>query len=471
MIGLAHAQALGTLHRQDGWQNTLTGLGLAGDPARNTKYGQPCWRTPTELTDIYRYNWLARKLVEAMPFRALARGVDESTPLPDRFDELNFAKWDEGALMRAISLGRLYGGAHLFIGYAGGGLDLTQPIEEGPGRGQVAFLDVFTRHELTVATLPGIGEARDTDPLSPTVGEVTHWQVTGDNPRQGMVYHRSRAITFGGNSLPPTYLTRQAATTRSEVSSRLDQDWSDSVLLKCWEDIQRYGTFWQSITYLIQVASIGVMKLKGLIEMLSQESQETVKARIDVLNRSLAVTRNLMLDLEEDYKREAVSFADTPALLDQLMQATAGAFDMPATELFGRAPQGMNATGESDAAMWEARVTEWRNRVLRPRMNKLCSAIAGSEVKIEYPEVRIVTDEQRADLRLKLLQGDERLWTMSVISPDEIRRARNEGVDPEEIATGPAPEPEPVVVEDPNAPPGTEPGADGKRPPAAAVKP
>lgn len=457
------------LGRQDGWQNTLTGLGLAGDSTKYNRYGSPCWRSPAELTDIYRYNWLARKLVEALPFRALARGVDEATPLPERFDELNFARWDEGALMRAITLGRLYGGTHLFLGHEGGGEDLLLPPAPGA---RVAFLDVFTRHELTPAVL-STGEARDRDPLSPTVGDVTHWQVTGDHPRSGMIYHRDRAIAFGGNSLPPSALMRTSSTTRGEVSSRFERDWSDSVLLKCWDDIQRYGTFWQSISYLIQVSSIGVLKISGLIEMLAQESQETIKARIDVLNRSLSVTRNLMLDAgqngsnSEDYDRKAVSFADVPALLDQLMQATSGAFDMPATELFGRAPQGMNATGESDAAMWEARVEEWRRRVLRPRMNRLCSAIAGTPMKIEYPEVHISSDQERADLRLKLLQGDERLWTMSVISPDEIRKARHTGQDPEQIATGAAPEPEPVVVEDPNAPP----EGDGNRPPTAPVQP
>lgn len=452
MIGLAQAaQAAQAAMRQDGWQNSLTGLGLSGDPSTQYRYGQPCYRSATELTNLYRYNWLARKLVEAMPFRALARGVDESTPLPVGFDELNYAKWDEGALMRAIVFGRLYGGCHLFIGYQGGGTDLTLP----PSGGRAAFLDVFTRHELTPATLNG-GQARDLDPLSPTVGEVTHWQVTGDNPRAGMVYHRDRAIAFGGNSLPPQVLMRSAAINRGETSTRFDRDWSDSVLLKCWDDIQRYGTFWQSISYLIQVSSVGVLKISGLIEMLAQESQDTIKARIDVLNRSLAVTRNLLLDSSggEDYDRKAVSFADVPALLDQLMQATSGAFDMPATELFGRAPQGMNATGESDAAMWEARVTEWRNRVLRPRMDRLCSAIAGSPQVIEYPDVHISSETEQADLRLKEIQGDERLWTMSIVSPDEIRKARYAGKRPEEIMSGKAPEPEPI-------PPALEVDADG----------
>jgi phage-related protein (TIGR01555 family) len=424
--------------RRDGnWQNSLTGLGIAGlDKSRGVRYVKSCELGAQELADVYRSNWLARKLVEALPQRALAQGFAEHTPMPPQFEELNYAQWDEGALQRAIYLGRNFGGAHLFVGYADGGEDASLPVTK---KGNVAFLDVFTRHELAPDTVGG-QEARDPNPLSPTAGQVTVWKVIGDHPRRGLRYHVSRAIKFGGLSLPPMVSPGQAAPTPTGAPGLggfdpYYRDWSDSVLKPVWEDVQRYGVFWQSVAHLLGVASVGVLKIAGLFEALHQNNGERMRARVDLQNQMLSLTRNLLLDAErnEGFERSAASFADIPALLDQMMIATAGAFGMPATELFGRAPQGMNATGESDQKMWEAQVTEWRRRVLTPRVNALAEAISGQPSKIEYPEVHIATELEQMDLRLKRSQGNERLWAMGAFSDQEIRDAEREGVLPEQL--------------------------------------
>lgn len=432
---------------QDAWQSALVGLGISGlDKSSGYSYATGCELSAQVLADIYRSNWLARKLVEALPQRALARGFDESTPMPPQFDALNYAQWDEGALQRSVYLGRLCGGAHLFLGYATGGNDATQPVT---AKGNVAYLDVFTRFQLTPAMFNGV-EARDKDPLSPTAGRVQVWTVTGDHPRAGLRYHVSRAIPFGGLSLPPLATPGvQVAATPTGAATQLFnpyyRDWTDSVLKPAWEDIQRYGVWWQSVGHLMSVASVGVLKVGSLMQSLFQNNGEVMKARIDLANQMLSLTRNIMLDSSqnEDYDRKGVSFTSIPELLDQMMIATAGAFDMPATELFGRAPQGMNATGESDHRMWEARVTEWRQRVLSPRVDALAEAISGKPMHIEYPEVHIATDSEQADLELKRVQRDERHWAMGTFSDQEIRNAWQKGVPVEEFAT------KPEVPEDP----------------------
>jgi phage-related protein (TIGR01555 family) len=417
----------------DAWQNALTGLGTTSDKSRYNTYCATPQRTGQQLAELYRTNWLARRLIEAVPGRALARGFSKETPMPEAFDDLNYAAWDEGALQRACYFGRLFGGAHLFVGYASGGADLALPVT---AKGNVAFLDVFTRYELQPARANG-KEARDEDPRSPTLGQVTIWEVVGDHPRRGMKYHASRAIKFGGLSLPPMGLQGYASSSQISQLSREDRDWSDSVLQPVWDDVERYGIFWQSTSHLMQVSSIGVLKIGGLIESLAHESGAAMKARIDILNQCLALTRNMMLDASqgEDFTRTAVSFADIPQLLDQLMIATSGAFDMPSTELFGRAPQGMNATGEGDRLMWYAKVQEWRQRVLRPRVNALAEAISGAPAKIEYLEIHQPTDTEVEELRSKRVTATERYWAMGVFSDQEIRDAVRVTQLPEDFVT------------------------------------
>lgn len=443
---------------QDAWQSALVGLGISGlDKGKGYSYSTGCELDARTLADVYRSNWLARKAVDALPQRALARGFSDSTPMPEAFQKLNYAQWDEGALQRAISLGRLNGGAHLFVGYADGGAD---PRSQVMKKGNVAFLDVFTRFQLVPATINGL-EARDNNPLSPTAGQVQVWKVVGDHPRANLEYHVSRAIPFGGLSLPPLATPgMQVAQSPTGASSQLFnpyyRDWSDSVLRPVWDDLQRYGVWWQSVGHLMSVASVGVLKVGALMQSLFQNDGAVMKARIDLANQMLSLTRCMMLDADknEEYDRKAVSFADIPQLLDQMMIATAGAFDMPATELFGRAPQGMNATGESDHRMWEARVEEWCTRVLSPRVDALAEAIGGAPVHIEYPEVHIATDEEQAALELQRAQRDQTLFQVGAFSAEEIRNAWQDGTPVEESAkdrNAPEVEPPPVVTVPPNA--------------------
>lgn len=428
---------------RDAWQNAMVGLGISGlDKSQGTTYAASCEVSAQALSAIYRGNWLARKLVEALPQRALARGFSDNTPMPPDFQRLNYARWDEGALQRACYLGRLFGGSHLFIGYANGGDDLSKPVT---GKGRVAFLDIFTRHELTPASVGGV-EARDADPASLTAGQVQIYEVTGDHPRRGMKYHISRAIQFGGLSLPPLMTPGFVPTTQIRAYDPYYRDWTDSVLKPAWDDIQRYGVWWQSVGHLMSVASVGVMKVGSLMQSLNQNDGAIMRARIDLANQMLALTRNLMLDADknEDYDRKGVNFSDIPQLLDQMMIATAGAFNMPATELFGRAPQGMNATGESDHRMWEAQVTEWRERVLSPRVDALAEALSGTPTHIEFPEVHIATDAEQADLEFKRAQRDERFWSMGAFSDQEIRNAWQAGEQVEHFAKKPDVPPDPT---------------------------
>jgi hypothetical protein len=52
--------------------------------------------------------------------------------------------------------------------------------------------------------------------------------------------------------------------------------------------------------------------------------------------------------VEEEYKRESVSVAGLPELLERQHAALAGAAGMPVSLLMGQAPSGLNATGDSD---------------------------------------------------------------------------------------------------------------------------
>lgn len=437
---------IGRSLRQDGWRATLSGIGGRRDKARHVKFCPSLQLDRETLAGVYRDSWLVRRIITAVPEEALRRGFGEeldSDDLPN-FTRLNFERYPgEGALIRACNLARLMGGSGIYLGFKDGGADLTQPAREGA---EVSFLEVFHRYELQA-----VEGSRVTDPSDPRYGRPALWEVIGQN-RTNLRFHQSRLIMFPG----------QPRADQFEVGA-FDRDWDDSVLQSMWEDVARYGLFWQSVSHLMQISSVGVLKIDGLIQMLTNQDQADAEARIDLINEALSLTRLMMLDASknEEYHRESVSFTDVPALLQELQLATSASVGYPATVLFGRSPAGMNATGESDMRLWYDKVDVWRERVLKPRAEQLIRACERKpDITIEWPPLWEPTEKECAEVEQLETNRLERLWSMGVASDAEIRQALFEHKPIEDLLNGPPPaEPTRAVTQIAVVQPGDNPAA------------
>lgn len=402
------------------------------------------------LSTAYKDQWLVRRAVEARCDDALRGGwgVEETEKLPN-FTALNTATHTEGAFQRACHMADLKGGAGLFIGYqATEGQNLLEPA---PAGAQVAFLEVFDRFQLQ-------GMARDPRVDSPEYDRPQVWQVIGPR-RSGLTFHHSRMIRFPG----------QPKGTELGASEQ-DRDWGYSLLQAVWDDVVRYGVSWQAVSTLMQLSSVGVLKLHGLIELLASKRSADAQARIDLLNEALSLSKLLLLDAKqgEEYKREAVSFTDMPALLQEMQVAVAGAFKMPVTRLFGRSPAGLNATGESDMRMWYDDVACYRQDMIHPRLEQLLSITEQKPITVKFGPLWQPTAKEQAEVRQLRYGTNERGWSMGIWSDAELRKAENQGKLPEEMGYGDEPTAEPTrpvttvaivppgdnpaKVEDPNAP-------------------
>jgi phage-related protein (TIGR01555 family) len=415
MPGLARAMKL------DSWKSLLGSFGGRSDRGRTDTIMLVPGPTLDDytLSAAYQNMWLVRRIIEARCDDALRGGwgVDDGEPL-ENFTRLNTATHTEGAFQRACHMADLKGGAGLFIGYKSTpGQSLSEPAPVGT---EVAFLEVFDRYQLQ-------GEQRVDAVDSPDYGRPQIWQVIGTR-RQGLRFHESRMIRFHG-----------AARGSDFGASEQDKDWGYSVLQAVWEDIVRYGVFWQSVGHLMQLASVGVLKLSGLIEMLASKNSADAQARVDLLNEALSLSRLMLLDAkyDESYHREPVTFADMPALLQEVQTATAGAAKMPITRLFGRSPGGLNATGESDTRMWYDDVASYRQNMIAPRLERLFEITEGRHIAIEFDPLWQPTETEQATVRNLEIAGTEKLWTMKVVSTEEIRAAMVDDKWVEATVTGP----------------------------------
>lgn len=434
---------LDAILKSDSWKALFGGsFGGRGDKGRTDKLRL----VPNAVLDddtlntAYRDLWLVRRLVESRADEVLrcGWGVPETEKL-DNFKRLNTATHPEGAFQRACHMADLKGGAGLFVGYKNqAGQDLLQPPPSG---GEVAFLEVFDKFQLQ-----GMGREREVD--SPEYDQPQVWQVIGPR-RTGLMFHTSRLVKFPG------------ATKGTDLgTTERDRDWGYSQLQARWDDVVRYGVFWQAIGHLMQLSSVGVLKLHGLIELLATKRRADAEARIDLLNETLSIARMLLLDAKqgEEYHREAVSFTDMPALLQELQLATAGAFHMPVTKLFGRAPAGMNATGESDVRNWYDECQSYGQSTIHPRLERLLSITEGRAIEVKFKPLWQPTETEQATVRNLRIQGTERLWSMGVVSDAEIRAALIDGKLPELTVSGPpTAEPTRPVTTIATVPPGQNP--------------
>jgi len=406
----------------DGWINTISGLGTERD--RRAQYSI---QSNTELTDqaletLYNENWLARRIVELLPqqaFRKEPTGIDEAQ-LKIWQDLDAHELYTQGVFLQGLFTGRTFGGAVILVGFVHG--DPLEPAPEPGPLSAIAWLDVVPWQMLTV-------DATEQDANSKRFKLPSVLRVTGQHPRNGLRFHISRCVICEGaaRALPSTATNRRP--------------WL-SVLQAVHETLRDYDVSWGSISNLLEEASVGVMKLQGLFKMLASKDQSVAQARMQTMAASKSMIRTLFLDADgnESFERTEVSFAALPQLMQQINLRMAGGADLPATKLFGQEPAGMNATGESDIRQFYDSVAEYRKRAAL-KLQKLMSWALGKEVSLEWPALWEMADKEKAEVRFLDAQADK-IWSVDIgaLTAEDIGVARAKDgsfgidVDPNTIA-------------------------------------
>jgi hypothetical protein len=217
-------------------------------------------------------------------------------------------------------------------------------------------LNLIKRPQLTIKQryadlqAPKFGE-----PEVYTVGRAATARVA---PREGVDIHESRLILFDG--------AMTACATMDSLG------FQDSVLQAAMTTLQQTATAWQSVAHLMTDASQGVMKIANLVELVAADGQETLRARVQLMDLARSVCRSILIDAEkESFERVSTSFAGLPEVMDKLMMRMSAAAEQPVTLLYGRSAAGMNATGESDIRGWYDTVAEGQSDEFKPRLERL----------------------------------------------------------------------------------------------------
>ena len=415
---------------QDSFKNLLAGFGVPGRDKTTAQRFVLNLLDPGQLDAAYRGDWIARKICDIPPFDA-CRAWREWQADQDQIEKIEKLERDLGLqrkLMWAMSKARLYGGAALVMGIEGQKFE-DQLDVEGVGKDDLKFVHAVTKWQLAAGpvmrdiTSPWFGEptyyyrTNAPVPAAPNVEEIEGSSL-GRQPGEDIWIHPSRVLRLIGMDYP-------------DWEQGPDQ-WGDSCLQPVLDAISNVGLVSASIAAMISEAKLDVIKVPGLLEMLSTtEGSNRVFDRFSQGNVAKSVVNATLIDSAEEWDRHQIAFGGMDAVMQMYLSIAAGAADIPATRLLGKAPDGMNATGDSDMRNYYDRLQSDQRMRIQPILSRLDevlirSALGDRDEDIHYGWKPLwqMDEEQKAAVALAKAQAHKIDVDNGLINPEVLREAR-----------------------------------------------
>lgn len=398
----------------DSLVNFLSGLGTARDKGAAGQYTfAPLDRYTLEAA--FRGDWIARKVVVApaqdatRQWRSWQADKEDVTAIEKLERDLKIQQ----AVLRGLTLARLYGGALLVMGVEGTGEASSELNLERVGRDSLKFVRAVSKYDVAS------GELED-DMESPLYGRPKFYERTSRTGKQTRI-HPSRVVRLVGAELPD-----------ETVATDAGQGWGDSALQAVDEAIRWAGGVAGGIAALVQEAKVDVVQVPNLAANLTTaEYANVMTKRWTYANQIKSITNMLLLDEKEKWNQISRSFAALPDVLKMYLLIASGAADIPATRMLGQSPAGLSATGESDVRNYYDRVKSDQASTLTPTMETLDEVILRSalgsrpdEIFYEWNPLWQPTESEKADVWVKKAQVFSADVNAGLVRPEALKPAR-----------------------------------------------
>lgn len=383
----------------DTFMNQLARLGPIGSPNLSGGAAYPIQRLTRNyqlLNSLYRNQWLAKKIVNVIPQDMCKNWYSitaELTPAAqDRYDLLEAKYKIKEKILEGLYWGRLYGGAAAVIMIKGDEEKLLEPLElDEIMPNTFKGLLVLDRWAGIYPSTEIIMDVEDPDFGLPEFYRVN--DLTTGNLMEEI--HHTRIIRFEGRRLP--YWEDLA-----------ELHWGASELEHVFDEMtKRDNTSW-NIAGLVFQANLLVNKVAGLDQLSAMGDPEMQRDFYNLKQSQNQMRSNssmMVIGEKDDLQAITYSFAGLKDISESQMLDVSGACDIPITRLFGRAPAGMNATGEADMQNYYDMIAAQQNSVLRPMIDQLLPIMFMSEfgklpkdLGHKYNPIKTPSDEQMADL-------------------------------------------------------------------------
>lgn len=402
-----------TIARMDGWINTYTGANVPG--VDKTVHGYFDYQPLDQwmLENLYYGNDVARKIIDQIVFDTFREGytvtldgdADKGQPLIDRAAELKV----DHKVAQSFKWARLYGGAGLLLG-----VQDMKPLQE-PVKPDVKSDFTYVR---PVDKRYANAVFWDTDVESPDYGDPRTWLV-GSYSGQFAFVHTSRFICIRGIST-------------DEVTKRRLQGWGFPTLQPVFDVLQGLGQAEHAAINTLVDMNVDVFSLKGLTQAVAAKRGAVIQERLHAVDMRKGVHKSVLIDAEnEKYERHAGNIpSGVDAILNHVLYRISCAADMPVSILFGRAPQGMNATGDMDVRLWYDRVKAFQKDDVKPVLMAIYRRIGASlgidcsKLDIVFATMYQLTSTEQAALEKTTAEKDAIYLDQGVLTPEEVAKSR-----------------------------------------------
>ena len=398
----------------DAFQNVLARLGY-GTPNLMEGTDYPLTRLTNNfqmMNSLYRSHWIVRRIIDTIPEDMTRNWITLTTQMDpgmtDKIDKLWRVRRVREKILLGLKWGRLYGGALGIILIEGHEDILMQPLDfDMIMPGTFKGLMIVDRWSGAYPSEEVVSDINDVE-----FGLPESYQVTLDNG-QLLHIHHSRVIRFTGRELP--YWERMA-----------EVHWGASEVEVVFDEIKkRDNTSW-NIAQLVFLANLRVFKMGDLGETLAignDKLQQDLYNTIQAQNWLMSNMGMQLLNKDDSFETHQYTFAGLNDIYESFMMDVAGACQIPVTKLFGRAPAGMNSTGESDMQNYYETVQQGQDTKLAPILDKLLPIMCMSELgaipdDIDYMfnPIRTPDDKDVADLAKNKTDAINAAYNSGIIS-------------------------------------------------------
>jgi phage-related protein (TIGR01555 family) len=379
--------------RSDNWRNASTGLGASRGRVSNTQVRQLPQLSVMELSELYRSNGLAKRIVNSFVDDALRNGflVCNNTTLKEELKRLSLIK----TIKEACYFSRLYGGSMLVV-MLDDGLDFKEPVSTDRIQKIVSF-KMFDKSQISWQE-----SDINKDFLSPYFALPEFYTITPNNWSDvgRLKIHASRCKILDGIVTDIT-------------GRRYNGGWGDSVLQACFDALRRYGIVAETSTEIITDFVQVILKINGLADkMVKEGGRQQIAARGAAIDESRSVANLIFLDSTgEDYEKKSSSVAGLAELWDRFSESICAVTGYPATRLFGKSPAGLNSTGTGDLKNYYDLVSAYRSDEVEPIIDWVTTFITSQkswkgDVNIEWTFASLVEQSPLEDAELKKLYAE-----------------------------------------------------------------
>lgn len=432
----------GLISMMDGWQNTTTGLGIAGkDKSVATTFTIDLVVSEDALT-IWRGDPIGARIVEGPPNEALRQGFEliiDDGEMPDQY------KPPEPAPLAVVSP-------------KGPSAAATKPISRGDafrrayaqvvGREPAAYArSVHKKHTATSVFRRDSGDAK---PLQEKITKQLDRLQAAASVKEAMCYERAYgggAVFIGANDyttdlrqpldikkvrsldyltplegreiiplyyyndpMAPKYgqpaiyqlipyvigspvgnfqarvtqvhesrlLTFQGIRVSRRIMQTSSHGWGDSIFTRCIRALRAFNVGHQSAEVLLSDFAQAVYKIKGLADLIAKDPNALTDSMMNV-ELGRAICRAVVIDADEEFERKSTTMTGYPETMDRQAQNLAGAADMPLTLMLGTSPAGENATGASDIRFYYDRIASLQSLRVAPALMRLVEILLAIE--------------------------------------------------------------------------------------------